>query len=103
MIRAGTHQFLGPALVEHLLPWARAGGDDHSRAYARQIGIEPTAQELETFVLAFWLDRVGHEVSSYADRAERPVWIEQNVDLVLQAIADAGILEAHPPRPRRSG
>jgi hypothetical protein len=103
MIRAGTHQFLGPALVEHLLPWSRAGGDDHSRAYARQIGIEPTAHELETFVVAFWLDRVGHEVSFYADRAERPVWIEQNVDLVLQAIAETGILDAHPPRPRRSG
>ncbi len=103
MIRAGTHQFLGPALVEHLLPWAQAGGDDHSRAYARQIGIEPTVHELETFVLAFWLDRVGHEVSSYADRAERPVWIEQNVDLVLKAIAAAAILDPRPPRPRRSG
>jgi hypothetical protein len=96
MIRAGTHQFLGPALVEHLLPWARDGGDDYSRAYARQIGIEPTVHELETFVLAFWLDRVGHEVSSYADRAERPVWIKQNVDLVLKAIAQAGILEPRP-------
>jgi hypothetical protein len=102
MIRARTHQFLGPALVEHLLPWARAGGDDYSRAYARRIGIEPSTHELEIFVLAFWLDRIGHELGVYADRVERPVWIEQNVSVVLDAIAKAGILDAQVPRPGKS-
>ena len=32
----------GPTLVEHLLPWARAGGDDPARDYCRRVGIEPT-------------------------------------------------------------
>jgi hypothetical protein len=103
MIRASTHQFLGPALVEHLLPWARAGGDEYTRAYARRIGIELSAPELEIFVLAFWLDKVGHELSMFADRVERPVWMEQNVDVVLDAIAKAGILEhRQAPRPSRN-
>jgi Phosphotransferase enzyme family len=93
MVRAATHQFLGPALVEHLLPWAWAGGDDYSRAYARRIGIEVNADQLEAFVIAYWLDRIGHEVGSYADRIERPVWMQQNVDFVLEAIAKAGILD----------
>jgi aminoglycoside phosphotransferase (APT) family kinase protein len=93
MIRAGTHQFLGPALVDHLLPWAQSGGDEYSRAYASRIGFEVGTRELETLVLAFWLDRVGHEISSFADRVERPVWMHQNVDIVLDAIAKTGILE----------
>jgi hypothetical protein len=93
IIRAGTHQFLGPALVEHLLPWAQAGGDEYSRSYARRIGFEPSPRDLEALVLAFWLDRVGHELSSYADRVERPVWMHQNVDVVLDSIAKAGILD----------
>jgi hypothetical protein len=93
MVRAGTHQFLGPALVEHLLPWAWAGGDDDSRAYAKRLGIEVNADQLEAFVIAYWLDRVGHELGSYADRIERPVWMQQNVDFVLEAIAGAGILD----------
>ena len=93
MVRAGTHQFFGPALVEYLLPWAWDGGDDDSRAYAKRLGIEVNADQLEAFVIAYWLDRIGHELGSYADRIERPVWMQQNVDFVLEAIADAGILD----------
>jgi aminoglycoside phosphotransferase (APT) family kinase protein len=93
MIRATTHQFLGPALVEHLLPWASAGGDEQSRGYASRLGIEVSASRLEAFVIAYWLDRVAHELGSYADRTERPVWMRQNVDFVLEAIRQAGIMD----------
>ena len=93
MIRATTHQFLGPALVEHLLPWASAGGDEQSRGYASRLGLDVSTSRLEAFVIAYWLDRVAHELGSYADRTERPVWMRENVDLVLDAIGQAGILD----------
>ena len=32
----------GPTLVEHLLPWARAGGDDPARGYCHRVRIEPS-------------------------------------------------------------
>jgi aminoglycoside phosphotransferase (APT) family kinase protein len=92
MVRAETHQFLGPALVEHLLPWASSGGDHQLHAFAGRLGIEVSPPRLEAFVVAYWLDRVAHELSSYADRTERPVWMRQNVDFVLDAIGQAGIL-----------
>jgi aminoglycoside phosphotransferase (APT) family kinase protein len=92
-VRAATHQFLGPAVVEYLLPWARAGGDELVRNYARRIGIEPTTAQLEAFAVAYWLDRIGHELESHADRVDRPVWMEQNVELVVRAIAEAGLVE----------
>jgi aminoglycoside phosphotransferase (APT) family kinase protein len=101
-VRAATHEFLGPAVVNYLLPWARAGGDELVRSYTRRIGIEPTTAQLEAFVVAYWLDRVGHELESHADRVDRPVWMQQNVELVVRAIAEAGLVERPIAAPGRS-
>lgn len=96
-VRSARHQFLGPALIEYLLPWAQAGGDELARGYAGRIGIEATPSLLETFVLAYWLDRVGHELETCADRMERPLWMRQNVELVIDAVAQGGLLDRPPP------
>jgi len=77
----------GPTLVEHLLPWARAGGDEPTREYCRRAGIEPLPERLEALVAAYWLDRVAYQLSTYADRAVRRLWLERNVAHVLEALA----------------
>jgi hypothetical protein len=90
-----THRYLGTTLVEHLLPWARSGGDDVARTYCRRIGIEPSSELLESLVVAYWLTRTARELEMYADRLERPVWMRHNVTLVAKAIATG------PPIPQR--
>ena len=77
----------GPTLVEHLLPWARAGGDEPAREYCRRVGIEPTPERLEGLVAAYWLERLAYQLSTYADRSVRPRWLERNVTHVLRALA----------------
>jgi hypothetical protein len=76
----------GPTIVEHLLPWARAGGDGPASDYCRRVGIEPTPEHLEALAAAYWLERLAYQVATYADRAERPRWIERNVVQVLNAL-----------------
>jgi aminoglycoside phosphotransferase (APT) family kinase protein len=77
----------GPAIVGHLLPWARCNGDEIAQAYARRTGIALTARMLETLVIAYWLERVGYQLRNFASRIERPVWLERNVRFVLNAFA----------------
>jgi hypothetical protein len=77
----------GPTIVEHLLPWARAGGDGPARDYCRRVGIEPSQEHLEALVAAYWLERLAYQVATYADRADRPRWVERNVVQVLNALA----------------
>jgi hypothetical protein len=43
---------------------------------------------LEALAVAYWLERLGYQLSTYADRTERRVWLERNVDEVLRAIAE---------------
>jgi aminoglycoside phosphotransferase (APT) family kinase protein len=76
----------GPTVVEHLLPWARAGGDRTAREYCRRVGIEPLPERMEQLVAAYWLDRLAYQLSTYADRALRPRWLERNVGFVLAAL-----------------
>jgi aminoglycoside phosphotransferase (APT) family kinase protein len=90
-----TRRYLGTTLVEHLLPWARSGGDDVARSYCQRIGIEPSSDLLESLVIAYWLTRTARELEMYADRVERPVWMRHNVTLVARTIAD------RPPVSRR--
>ena len=82
-------QYLGEALVEHLLPWARSGGDEVLRAYCERIGIDLDARQLEGLVKAYWLTRTARELQSYADRIERPRWLNGNVRTVVRALAMA--------------
>lgn len=80
-------QYLGDALVEHLLPWARAGGDEIARTYCRRIGLEIGPAALEALVGAYWITRTARELELYADRVERPLWMRHNVEAVIPALA----------------
>jgi hypothetical protein len=91
--RERTREYLGAALTGHLLPWLRAGGDEVVRGYLSRLGIEPRPELLERLAIAYWLDRMALEVSQFADRAGRPVWLRRNVDDVAAALA------ASPPLP----
>jgi len=77
----------GLTIVQGLLPWARDGGDELTRGFCRRLGIEPTEARLEALALAYWLERLAYQLSTYADRTERPVWVERNVDVVVRAVA----------------
>jgi aminoglycoside phosphotransferase (APT) family kinase protein len=85
--REQTRQYLGQALVDHLLPWARSGGDEIVRRYGRRIGVELDRELLESLVAAYWLDRVASEVAMFADLATRPLWVRTNVHEVIRALA----------------
>jgi len=77
----------GLTVVQHLLPWARAGADELTRGFCRRLGIEPSPTTLESLVVAYWLERLAYQLATYADRTEREVWLERNVDEVLRAVA----------------
>jgi len=85
--RERTREYLGAALVRYMLPWARSGGDETVRTYCSRIGIDIGGTVLEDLVLAYWLNRVAFELSLFADRIERPLWMENNVQLVLETLA----------------
>jgi Phosphotransferase enzyme family len=83
--RWATNESLGRPLVEEMLPWARRGGDEHARSYCQQLGFEPKPERLEALVIAYWFDRVAHELETYSDRRE-PGWLSLNVEPVLRAL-----------------
>jgi aminoglycoside phosphotransferase (APT) family kinase protein len=83
-------QYLGTALVEHLLPWARRGGDELVRDYCERTSLELAPARLEDLALAYWLGRTARELELYADRAERPVWLRHNVELVVRELERRG-------------
>jgi aminoglycoside phosphotransferase (APT) family kinase protein len=87
MVFQRRRQYLGDALVEHLLPWARAGGDEVARDYCRRIGLEITPGRLEALAGAYWITRTARELELYADRVERPLWMRHNVEAVVPALA----------------
>jgi hypothetical protein len=78
----------GLTLVHGLFPWARAGGDELVRGFGRRLGLDPTPALLEALAIAYWLERLAYQISTYADRTERRVWLERNIDEVLRAVAD---------------
>jgi aminoglycoside phosphotransferase (APT) family kinase protein len=78
----------GLTVVQGLLPWARAEGDELTRGFCRRLGVQPTPALLEALAVAYWLERLGYQLSTYADRTERRVWLERNVDEVLRAIPE---------------
>ena len=79
-------QYLGEALVEHLLPWARARADRILDSYCRRIDLTLDSARLEALVKAYWLTRTARELEFYADRLERPVWMRRNVEVVIPAL-----------------
>jgi len=85
--RVGPRLGLGRAVLVQLLPSLRAGGDRVIRAYCERVGLDPRAELLTDFALAYWLDWVARQLEVYSDRPARPVWILDNVHVVLREIA----------------
>ena len=85
-VRVGRRLSFGRALVEHLLPWARSGGDERTRAYCDAVGAPQAAGRLEDFVAALWLDTLARDLRTYADIGRRRGWAVENVRLVLSAL-----------------
>jgi aminoglycoside phosphotransferase (APT) family kinase protein len=86
--REKTREYLGTALVRHQLPWAAMGGDEIVDSYCRRIGIDLDSGLLKWLVFAYWLDRIAFELNASADRAQRPVWMRNNVEVVLDSLAN---------------
>jgi hypothetical protein len=76
----------GPALVDLLLPAVRRGGTPVWREHADQLGFDASPAVLEALVAAYWLDRLSYQVTRYADRRSRGVWLDRNVHRVLAAL-----------------
>jgi CelD/BcsL family acetyltransferase involved in cellulose biosynthesis len=76
----------GAAIADRLVPWARAGGDELARAYVERLGLALSPEQLEALVVAYWLDRVAYQVALYDDIAASDLWLEQNVDVVVQTL-----------------
>jgi hypothetical protein len=76
----------GPSLVGHLLPWARAGGGEIIRGYARRSGLTLDPRRLEALVFAYWLDYASYQLRTHRHRLAQPLWIERNISLVLRVV-----------------
>jgi aminoglycoside phosphotransferase (APT) family kinase protein len=76
----------GRSVVEHLIPWARQGGDALTRRYCAAVGFEPDPETLEALVLAYWLDRLGYQIRTHRYRHSQERWLARNVDLVLHTV-----------------
>ncbi|MDP8968645.1 MAG: aminoglycoside phosphotransferase family protein, partial [Actinomycetota bacterium] len=77
----------GARLERVLLPLARRGGDDAIRRYCAATGIPLEPELLEALVLAWWLQRVAHDLRDCPDKLARPRWLEDNVAAPLAALA----------------
>ena len=84
--REKTREYLGEALVRHQLPWAEAGGDEVVDSYCGRLGIDVDSRLLTWLVLAYWLEHVAYELDYARDRSGRPVWMRNNVEVVLDAL-----------------
>jgi Phosphotransferase enzyme family len=75
----------GRAVIERLLPSARAGGKHLLRRYCAEVGIEATPRLLEALVYAYWLEYVAYQLRTHLDRRRQPAWIAGNIELVARA------------------
>ena len=76
----------GPKLVSELIPWARAGGDDLTNEYCREVGLERDPELLELLVVAYWLDRAASQLRTHAERWEDGDWVRLNIESVARAL-----------------
>jgi aminoglycoside phosphotransferase (APT) family kinase protein len=77
----------GLRIVQQLLPWARAGGDEVAQDYCARVGFSPDNGQLEALILGYWLDRLASQLDSHAHRLAQPVWLKRNIRDVLRAVA----------------
>lgn len=76
----------GRALVDGVLPWARAGGDGDARRLLEAAGAPPSADLLRALVAGAWLRRTAAQLERYGDRSARARWIDVNVRDVAGAL-----------------
>jgi aminoglycoside phosphotransferase (APT) family kinase protein len=74
------------AFLRYLFPLVAAGGDERLRGFSHRVGIEPTTELLEALAVAYWLDRAASQVATYADRQNRPAWLNENVARIAEAV-----------------
>ena len=86
LVAERASRYFGRALITFLLPWARAGGDDISRAYCQRLCLQIGPDRLEQLAIAWWLERITRELETYGDRAHRPAWLHENVEFVVDAL-----------------
>lgn len=79
----------GRRCTEGLWPLARRGGDARLQAYCRATGTPSEPEVLEALVTAYWLNRVARDLRTFADRGERPAWLEANLHEPLAHLAGA--------------
>lgn len=79
---------VGASLVQFLLPWARAGGDEVARGYCSRIGFDPEPRLLERLVAAYWLDHYAYDLQTFSDRSARPDWMGANIEDVIPALTE---------------
>ena len=77
------------AVLAHLVPWARRGGDATAAAYAEAVGIETSPELLEALVTAYWLRRAAFDARVYPSRVT-PRWRRLNLDPVVAALGRDG-------------
>jgi hypothetical protein len=78
----------GPRLTKVLLPLARNGGDEWTRRYCRATGISSDPETLEALSVAWWLQRVAHDLRDCSDKLSKRRWLEENVAAPLAALDD---------------
>jgi hypothetical protein len=83
----GADEDWGRAVLERILPAARAGGDDALRRYCRELGFEPDPAVLEPLALAYWLGYAAYQLRTHAHRRRQPAWLEGNLSRVLRDAA----------------
>jgi hypothetical protein len=86
----GGDERWGKAVLDRLLPLARAGGNEPVRSYLRGVGVEPEHAVLESLVLAYWLEYAAYQLRTHPDRRADRAWLEGNVELVLR-LTDARV------------
>ena len=80
----------GTRCAERLWPLARSGGDERIREYCAATGTPDDPATLEALAVAYWLVRAARDVRTFADRTQRPAWMEANVHGPLDALREAG-------------
>jgi hypothetical protein len=83
--RAGVYEW-GGAVRGHLFPGARGGVAPVAVDYFRGLGLSPSPRQVDALAAVYWLERVSDQLGSYFERRRDRVWIERNVEQVLDTL-----------------
>jgi hypothetical protein len=83
--RAGVYEW-GDAVRGQLLGARGRAGAVALLDPARRLGLSLSAAQTDALAAAYWLDRVSDQIGAYVERSRDPVWIERNVERVLDTL-----------------